>query len=127
MEHYSHPLLDFIEWKETADHNIDVTNETIDYYRYFDATKQAEFLFDCVNDTIQNIIPKEVTYLGQYDTFKRFLDDEYEMPDKMIAILVRLLEQNDGKLSKRAKEKEFTDLRDVEIQNIENKFKEIFV
>ena len=115
------------EWKETADHNVDVTNETIDYYRYFDATKQAEFLFDCVNDTIQNIIPKEVTYLGQYDTFKRFLDDEYEIPDKMIAILVRFLEQNDGKLSKRAKEKEFTDLRDVEIQNIENKFKEIFV
>ncbi len=107
------------EWKETADHNVDVTNETIDYYRYFDATKQAEFLFDCVNDTIQNSIPKEVTYLGQYDTFKRFLDDEYEIPDKMIAILVRFLEQNDGKLSKRAKEKEFTDLRDVEIQNIE--------
>ena len=127
LEHYSHPLLDFIEWKETADHNVDITNETIDYYRYFDATKQAEFLFDCVNDTIQNIIPKEVAYLGQYDTFKRFLDDEYEMPDKMIAILVRFLEQNGGKLSKRAKEKEFAELRETEIKNIENKFKEIFV
>lgn len=126
LEHYSHPLLDFIEWKETPDHNVEITNDTIDYYRYFDATKQAEFLFDCVNDTIQNIIPKEVTYLRQFDDFKRFLDDEYEMPDKMIALLVRFLEQNDGTLSKRAKEKEFTDLKDEEIQNIESKFKEIF-
>lgn len=126
LEHYSHPLLDFIEWKETPDHNVEITNETMDYYRYFDATKQAEFLFDCVNDTIQNIIPKEVTYLRQFDTFKRFLDDQYEMPDKMIALLVRFLEQNDGTLSKQAKKGEFTDLKDTEIQNIENNFKEIF-
>lgn len=127
LGHYSHPLLDFMEWKETADHNVEITNDTIDYYRYFDATKQTEFLFDCVNDTIQNIIPKEVTYLRQFDTFKRFLDDEYEMPDKMIALLIHFLEQNEGTLSKRAKEKEFTDLKDTEIQHIKNKFREIFV
>lgn len=46
LEQYSHPLLDFIEWKETKDHNIEVLNETIDFYRYFDATLQAEFLYD---------------------------------------------------------------------------------
>jgi len=34
--------------------------ETIDFYRYFDATKQAEFLYDCVDDTIRNIIPEQL-------------------------------------------------------------------
>lgn len=126
LEQYSHPLLDFIEWKETKDHNIEVLNETIDYYRYFDATLQAEFLYDCVIDTIENIIPAEVTYLAQYDEFKRYVDDEFEMPDKMIALLVRFLDQNNGSLSKRAREKEFGALTEVEINQIENRYNEIF-
>ena len=36
--------------------NAEFLYETIDYYRYFDATKQAEFLFDCVQDTINRIM-----------------------------------------------------------------------
>ncbi len=126
LEQYSHPLLDFIEWEETKDHNIKVLNETNDYYRYFDATLQAEFLYDCVIDTIVNIIPAEVTYLEQYDEFKRFVDDEYEMPDKMVALLVHFLEQNNGILSKRAKEKEFAALTETEVNLIEIRYNEIF-
>ena len=126
LESYSLPLLDFIEWKETEDHNVEVTNETIDYYRYFDATRQTEFLYDCVNDTIENIIPEEVAYLNKYDEFKNYLDNELEMPDKMVAMLVRFLEQNNGKLSKRAQEKEFKELTNDEIKELENTFREIF-
>ena len=48
------------------------------------------------------------------------------MPDKMVALLVRFLEQNNGKLSKRAREKEFEGLSDQEIAIIEKHFKEIF-
>ncbi len=127
LESYSHPLLDFIEWKTTPDHNVEVLNETIDYYRYFDATRQAEFLYACVEDTIQNIIPEEVKYLQCYDEMKRYLDDKFEMPDKTVGLLVRFLEQNQGKLSKRAKANEFKVLSDKEIENIERKFQEIFM
>jgi hypothetical protein len=126
LENYSHPLLDYIEWRETADHNIEVLNDTIDYYRYFDITPQAEFLYDCVIDTIENIIPSEVSYLGHYDEFKRFVDDEFEMPDKMVALLVRFLEQNNGELSKRAREKEFEALSETEVHQIEMRYNEIF-
>jgi hypothetical protein len=126
LELYSQPLLDLIEWEETPDHNLKILNETLDFYRFSDMTKQAEFLYDCVNDTIENIIPNEVNYLLQYDEFKNYLDDEFEMPDKMVALLVRFLEQNNGNLSKRAREKEFTALKDAEVSRIELKFKEIF-
>ena len=126
LEDYSCPLLDFIEWKETKDHNIDILNSTIDYYRYFDATSQAEFLYDCVNDTIENIIPNEVSYLTKYDEFKRFLDDDFEMPDKMVALLVRFLEQNNSILSKRAREKEFVNLTNKEIEIIESQYQAMF-
>ncbi|MBZ9631239.1 Fic family protein [Salegentibacter sp. LM13S] len=127
LEDYSHPLLDHIEWEQTSDNNVQVINDTLDYYRFFDITKQTEFLYDCVNDTIDNIIPEEIQYLTAYDAFKRWLDDEYEMPDKMVALLVRFLEQNEGDLSKRAREKEFVKLKAEEISEIEETYRELFM
>jgi hypothetical protein len=126
LESYSKPLLDFIEWKETPNHNIEVLNKSSDFYRFFDGTKSAEFLFDCVQDTIRNIIPKEITFLSNYDSFKKFMEEEFEMPDKMISILVRFLEQNNGVLSKRAKDKEFSNLSEKEVGRIEKEYKGIF-
>ncbi len=127
LQLYSHPLLNHIEWQETENHNVKVLNETIDFYRYFDATKQAEFLYDCVEDTLVRIIPQEVRYLQNFDEFKFFIDNKYEMPDKMVALLVQFLQQEKGKLSKRALKKEFCALEEFEIIDIENKFREIFI
>lgn len=127
LESYSHSLLDYIKWKETPDHSVEVLNETIDLYRYYDATKQAEFLYDCTADTINRIIPEEVNYLIQYDEFKKYINNNFEMPDKLVATLVRFLQQNNGVLSKRAKEKEFNGLTEKEADNIEKTFNEIFI
>lgn len=126
LENYSLPLLDFIEWNESKNHNVEVLNDTIDFYRYFDATKQAEFLYDCVDETIEKIIPEEINYLKQFDEFKSLLESEYDMPDSMISLLTRFLEQNDGKLSNRAKEQEFVALTEIEILDIENSYQLIF-
>lgn len=126
LQTYSRPLVEFIKWGKTQDNNVEVLSETIDYYRYFDATPQAEFLFDCVDCTINRIIPQEVNYLQKYDEMKVWLDDQFEMPDKMVATLIRFLEQNNGTLSKRARENEFQGLTTSEISNIEQKHRAIF-
>jgi len=126
LESFSKPLLDFIEWEETPDHNVQVTNQTLDYYRFFDATRQAEFLFDCVEDTIRNIVPQEIKFLANYDSFKKYIDEEFQMPDKMVSTLVRFLEQNQGVLSKRAREKEFAMLTDREVKYIESTYATLF-
>ena len=127
LESYSTPLLDFIDWEETEGHNVRIIGNTADYYRYFDATRQAEFLYYCVNDTIEHIIPNEVSYMTKYDEFKQFLEDKYEMPDKLVSQLARVLEQNEGKLSKRAKTKSFSVLTEDEVNEIENRYAEIFL
>ena len=126
LENYSQPLLDFIEWKKTADNNVEVLNGTMDFYSYFDATVHSEFLFECVDYTINKIIPQEVDYLQKYDAMKAWLDDNFEMPDKMVALLIRFLEQNNGKLSKRALEKEFKNLEFAEIKEIESQYRFYF-
>lgn len=126
LQTYSYPLLDFIEWQETADHNVEVLNNTIDYYRYFDATEQTEFLYNCVRDTIEHIIPQEVDYLAKYDDFKQYIDEVFEMPDDLVSLLVRFLEQGAGKLSNRALEKEFRALKAKEVAAIETQYAKIF-
>jgi hypothetical protein len=119
--------LNFIGWKEAEKHNVEVLNETIDYYRYFDATLMAEFLYDCLQDTMDNIIPQEIAYLSKYDEMKKNLDDQREMPDRTVAVLIRFLEQNNGVLSNRAKSKEFSALSSNEVKSIEDMFDEIFI
>jgi len=63
--------------------------------------------------------------LQKYDEMKKWLDDHFQMPDKTVALLIRFLEQNNGKLSSRAKEKEFANLTVEEANEIEKSFKEI--
>jgi len=126
LEAYSTPCLDLIEWKPTKDHNVEILNETIDLYRYFDITRQAEFLFSCIEQTINVIIPDEVKYLRYYDQMKTFIDENFEMPDKTVALLVRFLEQGNGKLSTRARKSEFKNLNEKELLSIEQAFREIF-
>jgi hypothetical protein len=126
LENFSAARLDLIEWKPDDNNNVEILNETIDLYRYFDATKQAEFLYSCVRQTIEETIPEEVDYLGKYDLIKNYLDDHFEMPDKIVALLVRFLEQGKGRLSERARTKEFAALTDEEVKRIEQKFQDVF-
>jgi hypothetical protein len=118
--------LELINWQVTSDNNVEVINETIDLYRYFDATKQAEFLYSCVEQTIEKIVPEEIDYLFKYDRFKAFIDEHFEMPDLMVSLLVSFLNRGLGKLSKRARTKEFSSLKESEILILENAYGEIF-
>ncbi|MFH0893666.1 MAG: cell filamentation protein Fic, partial [Bacteroidota bacterium] len=125
LEEYSQPRLELIEWKETRDHNVEVLGATRDLYSYFDATKQAEYLYSCVKITLEEIIPREVEFLVRFDELKKYLEDHFQMPDKMISLLIRFIEQGEGKLSERAKKKEFDKLTSKEINTIEKKYNQL--
>lgn len=127
LESYSRPRLEFIEWRSTKKGNIEVTNETINLYRYFDATHFAEFLYACVHQTVEKTLPEEISYLEQYDAMKTAINERFDMPDYLADLLIRFLQQNNGALSKRAREKEFSELSDKECQTLEVLYKEIFM
>jgi hypothetical protein len=65
--------------------------------------------------------------LIKYDEFKQYLEEQFEMPDKTVALALRFLAQNNGTLSKRAREKEFGKMSDSEVAVMENKYKEVFL
>ena len=106
--------------------NVRVLNETADYYRFFDATPHAEFLYECVARTIDIDLPAEAKYLQGYDTFKRQVTDIVDMPDGTLDLLFRFLRQNNGTLSKRGREKEFAALTDDEVAKIEASYNGAF-
>jgi Fic family protein len=45
LESYSQRLLSAIRWRSTASGNVEVLNDTGAFYRFFNATPQAEFLY----------------------------------------------------------------------------------
>ena len=58
---------------------------------------------------------------------KTVRNEEFEMPDKLVSMLVKFLEQNNGVLSKRAMEKEFSALSQKEVEQIESEYNSIFL
>jgi hypothetical protein len=127
LESYSRPRLSHIQWNATADGNVEVINETIDLYRYFDATRQAEFLYDYVVETIEHSLPEEISFLERYDRMKAEIDNRFDMPDRMADLLIRFLRQNNGKFSKRASDKEFKALSAAERRELETIYAAIFL
>ena len=68
---HSGPLMPFIEWRPTPEHNVEVINQTADLYRYFDCTEEAEFLYACVRHTVEEDLPREIDYLRRHDEATR--------------------------------------------------------
>jgi hypothetical protein len=122
LETYSARLLPLIEWRPTDEGNVHVLNETADFYRFFDATPHAEFLYRCVERTIDVDLPAEAKFLKAYYGFRRVLGNIVDMPDRTADLLFNFLRQNDGALSKRGRDKEFAKLTDAEIAQIESAY-----
>jgi len=126
LESYSRPLLAFIDWEPTATGNVHVNNDTVNFYRYFDATAQAEFLYGCVEQTVNQDLPDEIAYLQAYDRFSQGVQDILNMPNRTIDLLHRFLTQGEGHLSERAKSKEFASLTHDEIMQVEDLYSKTF-
>jgi hypothetical protein len=125
LEDFSRRLLPVIEWQATEDGNVRVLNDTGDFYRFFDATVQAEFLYGCVRKTIEEDLPYETEFLRRYDRFRAGVETIVDMPNRTIDLLFHFLNQNSGTLSRRAREREFVKLTDDETTQIEKIYAEV--
>lgn len=123
---HTSPLMSMIEWRATESGNVKVLNDTSDLYRFFDATKSCAFIYHAVEKTIKETLPDELNYLNAFDQAYRAINEMIEMPDNTIKSLITLIVQNEGKLSKRKKEKYFGQLTRQEVEEIEGIIEECF-
>lgn len=122
LESYSAPLLPLIEWRPTPDGNVEVLNDTADFYRYFDATRHAEFLYACVEQVIERDMPEEISFLESFDAFSERIQQIVDMPQAQVELLRGFLAQNDGRLSQRARTREFVALNEDEAAGVERAY-----
>lgn len=120
LESYSERLLPVIAWESTAQGNVRVLNDTADFYRFFDATPHAEFLYACVLKTIEEDLPNETAFLKNFDQFRTGIANMVDMPERTFNNLFGFLRQNGGRLSRRARENEFAMLTPDEVEKIED-------
>lgn len=117
LENFSSSIQPFVQYTMDADQQVAVSNETADLYRYFDATRQAEYLFDCIEDTIRRDLRAELDFLKFRDAAVKVVMEIVDMPNQRAALLVRLIHQNRGKLPE-DKRQLFAELTDEEIETM---------
>ena len=119
-------MLPPIEWKPTDSGNVEVLNDTADFYRYFDATQHAEFLYKCVRRTVERDLPTEADYLARHDEALRRIMNRVEVPDQLAAQFLLFVRQNRGALPIRRRKSEFALLEDREVDDLERIVEESF-
>ena len=111
------PFVDFL----LNDRNeMDVRNETVDLYRYPDLTPHVEFLYECLQETIEKDWPNELNFLKRFDAASNAVQSVVDMPDPKLRLLVKLILQNQGKLAQ-GKRKLFDFVTDDELSEIESR------
>lgn len=118
LQTHSSKLMDYIDWSPTAKGNVSVNNETIDLYRFVDFTYAAEFLYKCVEQTIEKDLPREIDYLTRRDKALKNIMKTVEMPDSLAEQFILFALQNKFKLSK-SRKNIFKALTDKEIADLE--------
>ena len=118
LEAFSGPLSPFVLWSWTSEQELVVKNDTDDLYRYFDATAQAEYLYDRVVDTVRKDLKEELGFVAVFDMALTGVRNIVDMPDRRASLFVRLCLQNGGRLAS-GRRTTFPELTDAEIAAME--------
>lgn len=97
---------------------IEVMNDTTALYRFFDATRIVEYLWECVIEAVEKDLRAEVEFFDIHDRALAAVREVVDMPDRRASLLVRLILQNGGRLS-RAKRVRFPELTEGEVDRME--------
>jgi len=127
LEDFSKKILALAEYHIDGQGAMTVTNHDLlaPYYQFPDLTRQVEYLFVTITKTIETELPAELEFLRKFDLAYTAMRQVVDMPDKRLRLLINLLRQNNGKLSKN-KRSDFAELSDQEVEAIESAFREAF-
>jgi hypothetical protein len=100
-------------------------NEAV-YYRYFDATEQASFLYHALEHTVEHDLEQEITYLLGHDLAKKALNAVLDWPPHSLDTFIHVVHQNNDRLSINKRKSHFHWMRDEEISRAEQTVAESF-
>jgi hypothetical protein len=116
---FSKNAMPLIKYEMDDQQRLTVLSSTDKLYRYYDATPQAEYLYEAVAETIHKDLREEIEFLEVFDNAMAAVKMIVDMPNARASLLTRFILQNHGTLSAK-KRRQFPELRDEEIVRIES-------
>jgi hypothetical protein len=94
---------------------VPATGNDAVYFRYFDATGQASFLYDALERTVEHDLDEEISYLLGFDRARAALSGIADWPAHRLDRFIRVVRQNGGKLSATTRAAHFAWMTDDEV------------
>ena len=114
LEQFSTPLRGRTNYSPDFPEEPATGNDPV-YFRYFDATEQAEFLCWALLQTIEQDLQQEIEYLIGFDEARRKLNNLLDWPAHSLDLFIRVVHDNQGELSKRKRDSHFEWMAEEEI------------
>lgn len=128
LEGFSHTVLGRVRYDLNPRGHLTIQNptEASGVWRYPDLTAHAEYVLDLIERAVRHDLPAELDVLQRFDVASQAISAVVDLPNRKRQLMLRLLHQNKGRLSKLKRTAEFPELTDAEIAQIEAAFSEAF-
>ena len=118
LERFSKPLLACTSYDPDVADAHATGNDAL-YFRFFDATEQASFLYQALERTVLHDLEEEITFLLGFDAACTRLDSLLDWPAHSLDLFVRVVRQNGGTLSRTKRQSHFSWMTDDEVARCE--------
>jgi hypothetical protein len=98
LEQFSKPINARSEYNPDAPAVPATGNDPV-YFRYFDATEQACFLYDALERTVEHDLDEEISFLLGFDRARKTLEGVIDWPPHSLDLFIRVVKQNNFKMS----------------------------
>lgn len=119
LETFSVPVKDLVEYDFDDNFSMTVTSDSAYLYRYLDATPLVDYLYDCIDQTIEVGLKKELDLLHKFRQVKQSINREMDISNTLLDRFINFCRQNKGRLSRRKRDRFFADYSDTQITRME--------
>lgn len=99
LKSFSGPVTKLWDYRRGDQEPVVISHPGSRSYRFLRADKEVTFLHDMIKQAVQDEIPKELAYLRSYDSAFAQLNNEFDLPQKDLSALIRMIQSNNGTLS----------------------------
>ena len=125
LESFSRPLRQRTEYAPDTP-QIPATGNDAVYFRFFDATEQAEFLYKALERTVEQDLQQEIDFLLGFDKARQQLNQLLDWPNHSLELFIRVVQQNNGELSANKRKSHFDWMTQQEITEAEAMVQQAF-
>jgi len=125
LEQFSKPVNARSEYNPDAPAVPATGNDPV-YFRYFDATEQACFLYGALERTVEHDLDEEISFLLGFDRARKMLDGVIDWPAHSLDLFIRVVKQNGFRLSATKRASHFDWMTDDEVGRFERAVERAF-